>query len=398
MQDRLARRITLSGVVPRHRPRAARARAGRRHLRARPRARLHARQGVRHRHAHLPARSRVPGRARAERRRQRRPPLPVQLDVGVPRLQQALGNYRRSRRCSACPTARASSSRSASSVAWDRRDNAFNAHRGTYVFLGGELVNSFPEGAAVKPNTSGVERASVRRRQTSQEAAPRAAGRGALRAADADLRRLHPDLQERVVRRRAAPRRERQDGGVPVHDTVDPANPPPPYCTYPDRLFFMGGFDSMRGLAARHVHAAGVRRTRSRANPALCLSSSTNCLIPLRGGNLMINPRVELRFPIRAPAQRRALRRLRQPVPRSRLHLRAPASRCGRTWAPACASTRRSGRSSSTTASTSRADRTRTSARFTSRSASSDSVRVGATARRPAFSHACFAPAAHVAS
>ena len=25
-----------------------------------------------------------------------------------------------------------------------------------------------------------------------------------------------------------------------------PANPPH-YCTYPDRLFFMGGFDSMRG-------------------------------------------------------------------------------------------------------------------------------------------------------
>ena len=28
---------------------------------------------------------------------------------------------------------------------------------------------------------------------------------------------------------------------------IDPANPPQPYCTYPDRLFFMGGFDSMRG-------------------------------------------------------------------------------------------------------------------------------------------------------
>ena len=36
-------------------------------------------------------------------------------------------------------------------------------------------------------------------------------------------------------------------------------------------------------------------------NAALCVSSSTNCLIPLRGGNLMINPRAELRFPIRSP-------------------------------------------------------------------------------------------------
>ena len=28
---------------------------------------------------------------------------------------------------------------------------------------------------------------------------------------------------------------------------TDPNNPPPAFCTYPDRLFFMGGFDSMRG-------------------------------------------------------------------------------------------------------------------------------------------------------
>ena len=40
------------------------------------------------------------------------------------------------------------------SVAWDRRDNAFNAKKGTFVFLGGELVNSFPEGAPIKPDTS----------------------------------------------------------------------------------------------------------------------------------------------------------------------------------------------------------------------------------------------------
>ena len=30
------------------------------------------------------------------------------------------------------------------SIAWDRRDSPFNAHRGTFIFLGAELVNSFP--------------------------------------------------------------------------------------------------------------------------------------------------------------------------------------------------------------------------------------------------------------
>jgi outer membrane protein assembly factor BamA len=30
-------------------------------------------------------------------------------------------------------------------------------------------------------------------------------------------------------------------------------------------------------------------------------TGSTNCQVPLRGGNLMVNPRLELRFPVFAP-------------------------------------------------------------------------------------------------
>jgi outer membrane protein assembly factor BamA len=81
---------------------------------------------------------------------------------------------------------------------------------------------------------------------------------------------------------------------------VNPANPPPAYCTYPDRLFFMGGFDSMRGwLQDTFMPQEYVDQIN--ANHSLCQQSSTNCLIPIRGGNLMVNPRFELRFPVISP-------------------------------------------------------------------------------------------------
>jgi outer membrane protein assembly factor BamA len=79
---------------------------------------------------------------------------------------------------------------------------------------------------------------------------------------------------------------------------VNPApNQSNPLCTYPDRLFFMGGFDSMRGWL-QDTFIPQDLADQIATNPSLCTSSSNNCLIPLRGGNLMINPRAELRFPV----------------------------------------------------------------------------------------------------
>src|SRR5207302_10553151 len=64
--------------------------------------------------------------------------------------------------------------------------------------------------------------------------------------------------------------------------------------TYPDRLFFLGGVDAMRGFTidtfvpadlADQVRAGKVKVEQ----------------LPLRGGNFMLNPRLELRFPLRPP-------------------------------------------------------------------------------------------------
>jgi outer membrane protein insertion porin family len=192
------------------------------------------------------------------------------------------------------------------SVAWDRRDNAFNAHRGTYVFLGGELVNSFPEGAPIKPDTSGFQCPAPIDGSTPPPAnvsqalppAPQATAHFVrLTQTFAGYLPIYKNISLAAELRLGENIKTAQ---CQYTTPIDPANPPQPYCTYPDRLFFMGGFDSMRGWL-QDTFMPQELANQIAANPSLCQSSSTNCLIPLRGGNLMVNPRAELRFPIRAP-------------------------------------------------------------------------------------------------
>jgi outer membrane protein assembly factor BamA len=83
-----------------------------------------------------------------------------------------------------------------------------------------------------------------------------------------------------------------------------PGATPPPYCTYPDRLFFMGGFDSMRGwLQDSFIPQEYVDQINHPQGPTpIVCTDSSNCPgVPLRGGNLMVNPRFELRFPVKSP-------------------------------------------------------------------------------------------------
>jgi outer membrane protein insertion porin family len=185
------------------------------------------------------------------------------------------------------------------SVAWDRRDNTFNAHSGTFVFLGAELVNSFPEGAAIAPNVD---------LQTLQTLCPGVVDPTVLQnlpaapQAFSHFVRLTQTFAGYIPILRnvslALELRLGENVRVAACSYVTPLpGGDPTFCTYPDRLFFMGGFDSMRGwLQDTFIPQDYADRIASK--PSLCVNSSTNCLIPLRGGNLMINPRAELRFPI----------------------------------------------------------------------------------------------------
>jgi outer membrane protein assembly factor BamA len=69
--------------------------------------------------------------------------------------------------------------------------------------------------------------------------------------------------------------------------------------TYPDRFFFLGGLDSMRGwtqdsfIPQDYIDKIAKDASKPSTDPTKFTADS----IPLRGGNLMINPKIELRIP-----------------------------------------------------------------------------------------------------
>jgi outer membrane protein insertion porin family len=162
-------------------------------------------------------------------------------------------------------------------LTWDRRDNAFNAHQGTYVVLGVEQVNSYPAGSVSIAGDQQYRSHFFRLTQTLAGYVP--VSKTVTFAAE--LR-----LGENVTPWCA----ERPGPGTPAHWA----------CTYPDRQFFMGGFESMRGwLQDSFIPQDYVDQIRTGA--LACVQNQSSCSVPLRGGNLMVNPRFELRFPIRLP-------------------------------------------------------------------------------------------------
>lgn len=165
-------------------------------------------------------------------------------------------------------------------VTWDRRDNAFNAHRGTYFAAGVEDVNAYPVEGTASANQQ-FENHGLRLTQT-------IAGYVPITKTISFAAELRLGEFVNVLACRA-----------PFDH--NPKDTPPPYCTYPDRQFFMGGFDSMRGwLQDAFIPQDIADQIGSGQNQIQCTSQS-NCQVPLRGGNFMVNPRFELRFPVRAP-------------------------------------------------------------------------------------------------
>ena len=71
--------------------------------------------------------------------------------------------------------------------------------------------------------------------------------------------------------------------------------------TYPDRFFFLGGFESMRAWYQDTFIPQEFIDTiiRDRRDPTKAESDKlTAARVPVRGGDLMINPKVELRIPL----------------------------------------------------------------------------------------------------
>ena len=178
-------------------------------------------------------------------------------------------------------------------VSWDRRDNAFNASKGTYVVTGIEHVDGYPLGS----RDTSVDRGRTESHffkltetfggyvcLTRCGDRPEGASKGSIRIAA--LTRLGANMQ--------------------ITSTS---------ATYPDRLFFMGGVDSMRGWNLNSfIPQDDVDRifkdkdqpdlVEDPNHPGTQISNKgkfTANTKPLRGGDLMVNERVELRIPVRGP-------------------------------------------------------------------------------------------------
>jgi outer membrane protein assembly factor BamA len=167
-------------------------------------------------------------------------------------------------------------------VVWDRRDNTFAATRGTLLSTSVEHVDAFPAlGDATAKDSSHMLRLSGR-------------FTGYLRLP------LGMSVAASIA------------GGVNVH-LVGGSK------AYPDRLFFLGGVDSIRAFLADSMvpeDTAQQLLALTDANlrdPNRCTRSVfptpgeklplSICSVPIRGGDVSINPRLELRFPLTSSFQ-----------------------------------------------------------------------------------------------
>jgi outer membrane protein insertion porin family len=151
-------------------------------------------------------------------------------------------------------------------VTWDRRDNAFNATRGTLLSVNAEHVNAYPlerEGEDGEPAFK-----SHFMHYTGRVA-------GYLR------------LSERGVALATSLRWGFNQQLVSGSQT------------YPDRLFFLGGVDSLRGFTLWSVVPEEFAQELLHPNPDIPDEERPTLeSVRLRGGDVMINPRAELRIPL----------------------------------------------------------------------------------------------------
>jgi outer membrane protein insertion porin family len=154
------------------------------------------------------------------------------------------------------------------SAGWDRRDNPLGATRGTLVVAAVEHVHAYPSADNPTQITSDFLRLS-----------------GTL---GGYLRLSKKGLALAVNVR----------GGL-IHQLIGGSR------TYPDRLFFLGGVDTMRGFYRDSlVPQELARRIQNDANkPASDAGRFTIDNVAIRGGDVFVNPRIELRIPVSGPLE-----------------------------------------------------------------------------------------------
>ncbi|HEY0466620.1 MAG TPA: BamA/TamA family outer membrane protein, partial [Polyangiaceae bacterium] len=163
-------------------------------------------------------------------------------------------------------------------VTWDRRDNPLDATRGTFVSAGVEHVNSIPLDSSVSDETGCVE------------PLPDPSGKQLIDPFQA----VHSDFL-RYTSRVAGYIRLSDKGlalamsfrwGVIQH-LISGSQ------TYPDRLFFLGGVDTLRGFLQDSLVPQDIAQRLLDPHSGLTIRD-----VVIRGGDMFLNPRVELRIPV----------------------------------------------------------------------------------------------------
>jgi outer membrane protein insertion porin family len=163
-------------------------------------------------------------------------------------------------------------------VSWDRRDLPLDATRGTFANLNFEHVTAFPLGAspAVLSSDTGTgetyrnpfqARHSEFLRTTSRVAGYLPLGNNGAALAVSFRWGLNLQLK--------------QDSS-----------------TYPDRLFFAGGVDTIRGFLQDSLVPEDIAQRMLHSNGTFTIDQ-----VPIRGGDFFVNPRAEIRVPLTHTAQ-----------------------------------------------------------------------------------------------
>jgi outer membrane protein insertion porin family len=155
---------------------------------------------------------------------------------------------------------------------WDRRDNPLGATRGTLVSASIEHVRATPVGGEDEQTATGEP--------------------SVFAATVSQFLRFNNRLAGYV---------RLSDKGLAIaasfrwgynHQLIDNSQ------TYPDRLFFMGGVDSLRGYLQDSMVPEDIAEQLLDPNSELTLNE-----VVIRGGDVFINPRLELRIPISGDVQ-----------------------------------------------------------------------------------------------
>jgi outer membrane protein insertion porin family len=164
-------------------------------------------------------------------------------------------------------------------VTWDRRDNPLDATSGTFVSASAEHVHAIPIDSSQSQDTGcGTATTAAMMDQTvidPFQATPSDFMRYTGRVAG--YVRLNDKGLALAMSFRA---------GIIQHLMANSQ-------TYPDRLFFMGGVDSLRGFLQDSLVPQDIAKRLLNPNSGLVLND-----VVIRGGDVFFNPRAELRIPV----------------------------------------------------------------------------------------------------